>query len=398
MSRALKIEGKRFGKLTVLKRVEDYINPKNGNHLSQWLCLCDCGNELVVCGNRLTTGNVKSCGCLRLEHNHELGKHNSILFKQHNTYDLSGEYGIGYTNKGEEFYFDLEDYDKIKDICWLINKDGYVVGADRRFSLKKNMRMHRVVMGVSDPKIFIDHIETKNKNDNRKQNLRIATPQQNNFNRSVSKNNTSGVTGVTWSKSNSKWHAHIKINNKTINLGYYINKNDAIEARKQGEIEYFGEFRYNDKIYKNFPTPKKCFQTNEPVVGTIYLNPNGNAPNKLKMIDGYVITDFNHFGKECYIYKSQNEKLSYLITELFYINNMCADGIEELKQFGDILQAIQAYDNTVKGMKILKGRRPELGYKMIPQNGVSELIKNWNLNVIKDYIFNKNIWLKIDQS
>lgn len=33
-----------------------------------------------------------------------------------NTYDLSGEYGIGYTTKGEEFWFDLEDYDKIKSI------------------------------------------------------------------------------------------------------------------------------------------------------------------------------------------------------------------------------------------------------------------------------------------
>ena len=41
---------------------------------------------------------------------------------QQNVYDLSGEYGIGYTLKGEEFYFDLEDYDKIKDYCWHINK------------------------------------------------------------------------------------------------------------------------------------------------------------------------------------------------------------------------------------------------------------------------------------
>ena len=41
----------------------------------------------------------------------------SETFKKYNTYDLSGEYGIGYTSKGEEFYFDLDDYDKIKDYC-----------------------------------------------------------------------------------------------------------------------------------------------------------------------------------------------------------------------------------------------------------------------------------------
>ena len=244
MSRALKIEGKRFGKLTVLKRVDDEINPKNGNHSTMWLCRCDCGNQIIVRGSRLTTGNVKSCGCLLLEHNRELAKKNSIRYKQYNKYDLSGDYGIGYTNKGEEFYFDLEDYDKIKNICWSINKDGYVIGMDQKVTRSKSMRMHRTVMGVTDPNIFIDHINVKDKHDNRKQNLRIATPQQNNFNRSRQINNTSGTTGVSWSISNSKWHAYIKLNRKNINLGYYTDINEAIKARKEAEIKYFGEYRY----------------------------------------------------------------------------------------------------------------------------------------------------------
>lgn len=33
---------------------------------------------------------------------------------KHNTYDLSGDFGIGYTDKGEKFYFDISDYEKIK--------------------------------------------------------------------------------------------------------------------------------------------------------------------------------------------------------------------------------------------------------------------------------------------
>ena len=41
-----------------------------------------------------------------------------IFIPQQNVYDLSGEYGIGYTLKGEPFWFDLEDYDLIKDYCW----------------------------------------------------------------------------------------------------------------------------------------------------------------------------------------------------------------------------------------------------------------------------------------
>ena len=48
--------GKKFHKLTVIAPTD---SP------SQWHVLCDCGNKLVVRGNSLTTGNTKSCGCLR---------------------------------------------------------------------------------------------------------------------------------------------------------------------------------------------------------------------------------------------------------------------------------------------------------------------------------------------
>lgn len=53
------LTGKRFGRLTVIKRV--YIN---GNHNTHWLCKCDCGNETVVESNHLKRGDTKSCGCL----------------------------------------------------------------------------------------------------------------------------------------------------------------------------------------------------------------------------------------------------------------------------------------------------------------------------------------------
>ena len=75
------------------------------------MCKCDCGNETIVVGGRLNYGTTKSCGCLKREIT-------SIVRKKHNTYDLSGEYGIVYTSKGEEFWFDKEDYDKVKDYYW----------------------------------------------------------------------------------------------------------------------------------------------------------------------------------------------------------------------------------------------------------------------------------------
>lgn len=58
--------GQRFGKLVVVKQVEDAID-KHGKHRSQWLCHCDCGNDTTVVGSWLTSGNTTSCGCYKLE-------------------------------------------------------------------------------------------------------------------------------------------------------------------------------------------------------------------------------------------------------------------------------------------------------------------------------------------
>ena len=53
--------GKRYGRLVVLRESGTY---SRRNKL-EWLCLCDCGNELAVEGQRLRNRNVRSCGCLR---------------------------------------------------------------------------------------------------------------------------------------------------------------------------------------------------------------------------------------------------------------------------------------------------------------------------------------------
>lgn len=92
-------------------------------------------------------------------------------------------------------------------------------------------------------KKYQDH-KNANKHDNRKENLRDATHSQNNMNRGVQSNSTSGITGVRWDKRQQKWTAKIKINKRTISLGSYVLKEDAIKARKEAEEKYFGEFAY----------------------------------------------------------------------------------------------------------------------------------------------------------
>ena len=66
MSKFKDLTGQRFGKLMVVSRADDYIKP-NGNKIIQWRCVCDCGNEVVVRGEYLRSGDTKSCGCLTSE-------------------------------------------------------------------------------------------------------------------------------------------------------------------------------------------------------------------------------------------------------------------------------------------------------------------------------------------
>lgn len=61
-SKRANLQGQKFGRLEVIARADDYIN-KNGCAITQWLCRCTCGNEVVVRTSSLVSGNTQSCGC-----------------------------------------------------------------------------------------------------------------------------------------------------------------------------------------------------------------------------------------------------------------------------------------------------------------------------------------------
>jgi hypothetical protein len=239
------LTGKVFTRLTVLKQAEDYIEPKSGQHRAQWLCECSCEehNQVIVLGKSLKQGKTKSCGCLRKENIR-------CEFQKTNNYNLTMDCGVGYcTNTGNEFYFDLEDYDKIKDYCWYenIRPNGYHALVAYNKDTGSNVRMHQIIIGS-----YYDHIN-RNPLDNRKSNLRKATDKENSTNRKIRIDNTSGVTGVSFDKRRGKWWAFVVGNDKkVVSLGYFINKDDAIRARLQGEIKYYGEFAPQQHLYEQY--------------------------------------------------------------------------------------------------------------------------------------------------
>lgn len=212
-----------YGRLTVVGR--DFSKKGSGTY---WFCKCSCGNPnlISVYKGSLTQGLTNSCGCIRKE-----------VLAQHkiNKYDLSNDYGIGIcTNTGNEFYFDLEDYDKIKGYCWYENDQGYVVSQQNR----KNIRMHRLVMGLKayNPQEQVDHIH-HNKRDNRKAYLRIVNNSQNSMNKSVK--------GVYWNSEKQKWVANLS-HNKIKHFKYFDNFEDAKQQRIKYELQYFKEYAYKE--------------------------------------------------------------------------------------------------------------------------------------------------------
>lgn len=219
----------KYGKLTT-----QYVSGRK-NRCKVWHCICDCGNEIDVQSTLLSSGNTRSCGCLRGESLREFGENHRKL----NQYDLNGSFGIGYTSDNNKFYFDLEDFEKIKKYTWRLNPEGYVVS----FPFGKILRMHMLVMGSNGEK-DVDHINHL-PYDNRKNNLRIIEHYKNITNSKTYANNTSGRKGVYFDKSRNKWMANITFNKKTVYLGRFDTFDDAVKARENAEKDIHKEYHFS---------------------------------------------------------------------------------------------------------------------------------------------------------
>ena len=233
MSKPIKnLVNQRFGDLTVIKQ-DNYYESPNGIRKVKWLCRCKCGNLISVIASDLTRGHTTSCGCKKV-----------TRLKKYNTYNFFDTYVIGFSsNSDDEFLLSSSDYEKIKDYCWIKHHSGYMMAVDTISD--KLIYLHVLIMQpINDEEV--DHING-NKLDNRRENLRICTHQQNMMNRKIQKNNTSGIPGVYYNKKYSKWHARIKINGFYIHLGFFDDINEAAQVRQNAEQQYFKEIERNNK-------------------------------------------------------------------------------------------------------------------------------------------------------
>jgi len=207
------LKGKIFNRLKVVEYSHMSVN--NG---AMWLCICECGSESIVGTSSLTLGHTKSCGCLHRESIKALAKHGmtdtpiyrcwaSIKQRCNNpntvNWEIYGGRGISYDKNWESF-------------------DGFYTDMGETF----------------EEGLEIDRINVNG--DYCKENCRWVTHNENNYNKNKQSNNISGKTGVSYIERLSKYRAYITVDRKQINLGIYSNIEDAIEARKAGELKYYG--------------------------------------------------------------------------------------------------------------------------------------------------------------
>ena len=126
----------------------------------------------------------------------------------------------------------------LKQAC---DKNGYlrVVLCMNRF--RKMYLTHRLVAEAfiinAENKRTVDHIN-KTRNDNRVNNLRWATTEENNRNKNVYHKSKTGISGVWRNEKKSKWQVYIRYKQRLIHLGFFIDFEQAVKARRDAEVKY----------------------------------------------------------------------------------------------------------------------------------------------------------------
>ena len=210
------LTGQRFGKLTALERLDE-----KSNRCYLWRCVCDCGKEVTVRANALTSGNTKSCGCAKREALKERAK------------DISGKrFGsltaICPTEKRRHASVDWEcqcDCGRTAEYSQAELEYAHILscGCGQHPSVPLNLRY---IEGTC-----IEMLENKRPR----------------------RDNTTGHTGVVSTQKG--WVAKIGFKGKCYYLGTYRDFTLAVKARERAEEELHGSFL--DWYYKTYAEQQK---------------------------------------------------------------------------------------------------------------------------------------------
>jgi hypothetical protein len=156
------------------------------------------------------------------------------------------EGGLAYVplTKGYEAVIDAADVPLVSGYNWCALEREHTVYAVRtvKNAIVKNamVRMHRTILSAPTG-VQVDHVDCNGLN-NRRANLRLATPAQNSCNRRRSRANRSGYKGVSFHSGKNKWQSAIRINGIKKHLGYFASAEAAYQAYVAANPAAHGEF------------------------------------------------------------------------------------------------------------------------------------------------------------
>ena len=199
---------RKFGRWTVVEEAKEKV----GNRLA-YKCECECGNIRIVSGKNLRSGDTKSCGCLAKERVTKHGMHGTPEYR------VWGQMIQRCGNPNNERYANYGGRG-IKVCDRWKNFENFFTDMGTR---KKGLTIERK---NNDLGYFLE-------------NCCWATRKIQARNRRIFKNNTTGVNGVSFYKTNQKYCVQIRVNNKLHHIGFYTTIEEATAARKAAELKYW---------------------------------------------------------------------------------------------------------------------------------------------------------------
>lgn len=213
------ITGQVFGRLKVLNCTQK-ANRSKGISTTKFLCECECGNIKEIARDSLISGATKSCGCLCKE----INKKNFTTHGQ---------------TKNSKTYM---SWRAMKERCNNINNKRYnsYGGKGITVCLRWEMSFENFLedMGERPEGFTLDRIDPNGGYS--KDNCRWADLSTQAYNKCKVSKGSSTRVGVSWSKTNKKWVARIRVDGKELWLGSFENEEDAIASREDAEIKYRG--------------------------------------------------------------------------------------------------------------------------------------------------------------
>jgi len=210
MGKVIDLTGQVFGRLTVVG-----FAGIGSNRSARWECICLCGAVVVINSATLRNGRTQSCGCY----------HKQLLRERNTLHGLckSTEYG---------------SWSNMRKRCNRPNDPQYADYGGRGITVCEEWEsfenFYKDMGPKPTPKHSIDRIDVNSNYEPSNCRWADRIVQARNMRRS-----TADDSGVRYNERDNCWELFIRADNKTVRVGSYINKEDAVAARKAAVQKYW---------------------------------------------------------------------------------------------------------------------------------------------------------------